>query len=93
MENKYYDIIKAPIVTEKNTKIAQEGKYGFKVDFKANKTQIKQAVEALFKVKVTGVNIVNPKPKKKRVGRYSGTTKRYKKAVVTLAEGSTIDLS
>lgn len=93
MENKYYDIIKAPIVTEKNTKIAQEGKYGFKVDFKANKTQIKQAVEALFKVKVTGVNIVNPKPKKKRVGRYSGTTKRYKKAVVTLAEGSIIDLS
>ncbi|MDD3821455.1 MAG: 50S ribosomal protein L23 [Bacilli bacterium] len=93
MENKYYDIIKAPIVTEKNTKIAQEGKYGFKVDFKANKTQIKQAVEALFKVKVAGVNIVNPKPKKKRVGRYSGTTKRYKKAVVTLAEGSTIDLS
>jgi large subunit ribosomal protein L23 len=92
MINNYHDIIKAPIITEKNTIMGQQNKYGFKVDVNTNKTQIKQAIEAIFNVKVLDVNTINPKPKKKRVGKYSGKTKRYKKAIVTLAEGQTIDL-
>ena len=62
----------------------------FKVAKKANKTQIKQAIEKIFNVKVENVNTVNVHPKKKRVGRYEGMTKSYKKAYVKLAKGSTI---
>ena len=64
----------------------------FKVKNDANKVQIKQAVEKIFGVKVLRVNTINVKPKYKRVGRYAGTTSRYKKAIVTLAEGSQIEL-
>ena len=67
-----------------------EGKYVFKVDVRANKTQIKQAIEKLFNVKVESVNTMNTHPKTRRVGRYSGKTNRYKKAIVKLAKGSTI---
>ena len=92
--NNYRDIIKAPIVTEKSAKLAQEGNtITFSVDTKANKTEIKQAVEKLFNVKVESVNTVNVRPKKKRVGRYEGATKAYKKAYITLAEGSKLDLN
>ena len=93
MMNHYRDIIKAPIITEKTAAIAEDGKsYVFKVDPKANKTQIKQAIEKIFNVKVESVNTINVKPKKKRVGRYTGMTSKYKKAIVKLAEGNTIDL-
>lgn len=93
MLSNYRDIIKAPIITEKSRDISStEGKYVFKVDVKANKTQIKQAIEMIFKVKVSSVNTVNVHPKKKRVGRYSGLTNKYKKAIITLAEGNKIDL-
>ena len=93
MDTKYLEIIKAPVVTEKSTKLNQdENKYVFKVDSKATKFEIKQAVENIFKVKVVDVNTLNAKTKKKRVGRYSGLTNRYKKAVVTLAAGQTIEL-
>ena len=89
----YRDVIKAPIITEKSSDLAQNNNtIVFSVDVKANKTQIKQAVEKLFNVKVEKVNTVNVKPKKKRVGRYTGLTNRTKKAIVTLAEGQTIDL-
>ncbi|MDD3048888.1 MAG: 50S ribosomal protein L23 [Bacilli bacterium] len=92
MDN-YRDIIKAPIITEKSAAIASnDRKYVFKVDTKANKTQIKQAIENIFKVKVETVNTVNVRPKKKRVGRYTGTTNKYKKAMITLAEGNKINL-
>ena len=67
--------------------------YVFKVDPKANKTQIKQAIEKLFNVKVQEIRTVNVKPKKRRVGRYAGLTNRSKKAIVTLAEGQTIELN
>lgn len=88
------DIILAPVVTEKTANITSDGKkVVFKVSKKANKVQIKQAVEEAFNVKVTNVNTINVRPKKKRVGRYTGATKAYKKAVVTLAEGSKLDLS
>ncbi len=88
------DVIKAPIITEKSANIQAEGKkVVLKVDKNANKVQIRQAVESAFGVKVKSVNTVNVRPKKKRVGRYEGTTKAYKKAIVTLAEGSELDLS
>lgn len=91
--NNYRDIIKAPIVTEKSAKLAQEGNtITFSVDTKANKTEIKQAVEKLFNVKVESVNTVTVRPKKKRVGRYVGKTNKVKKAIVKLSEGSSIEL-
>ena len=91
--NNYRDTIKAPIVTEKSAKLAQEGNtITFSVDTKANKTEIKQAVEKLFNVKVESVNTVNVRPKRKRVGRYVGKTNKVKKAIVKLSEGSSIEL-
>ena len=93
MNTKYLEIIKAPVITEKSSILAQEGKYVFKVDSKANKTEIKDAIEKIFKVKVESISTINAKVKKRRVGRYSGLTNRYKKAIVKLAEGQTIDLN
>ena len=87
------EILKAPIVTEKTNNLSNENVYVFKVDKKANKTQIKQAVEKVFSVKVESVNTVNATTKKKRVGRYAGRTNKRKKAIVKLAEGSSIELN
>ena len=88
------DIILAPVVTEKTAGITADGnKVVFKVAKDANKVQIKQAVEEAFNVKVSNVNTINVRPKKKRVGRYTGANKAYKKAIITLAEGSKLDLS
>ena len=92
MKSNYRDVIKAPIITEKSAALAQNNVITFSVDVNANKTQIKQAVEKLFDVKVESVNTVNVKPKKKRVRRYVGKTNRVKKAIVKLAEGSSIEL-
>ena len=90
----YYDIIKGPIITEKSTAISANGdKIVLKVDKRANKVQIKEAVQKLFDVKIVNVNTVNVHPKKKRVGKYTGKTNAYKKAIITLAEGSKIDLN
>ena len=90
----YRDIIKEPIITEKPAQLAQEkNTIVFSVDPKANKTQIKQAVEKVFDVKVESVNTINATTKKKRVGRYAGRTNRRKKAIVKLAEGSSIELN
>lgn len=92
--NNYRDVIKAPIITEKSADLQQKNNaVTFIVDVKANKTQIKQAVENVFNVKVESVNVVNVKPKKKRVGRYVGKTNRVKKAIVKLKEGSSIELN
>ena len=91
--NNYRDIIKAPIITEKASILKEtENTYTFSVDVKANKTQIKQAIEAIFNVKVESVNTINVHPRKKRVGRYSGYTNKVKKAIVKLKEGSSIEL-
>lgn len=93
MIGNYRDIILAPVITEKSSAIAANGdRIVFKVRKDANKTQIKQAIEKIYNVKVTKVNTLNVKPKKKRVGRYEGTTSAYKKAIITLAEGSNIEL-
>ena len=89
----YRDIIKAPIITEKSQELAQNNVITFSVDPKANKVQIKQAVEKVFNVKVESVNTINVKPRKKRVGRYVGKTNKVKKAIVKLKEGSSIELN
>lgn len=89
----YGDIIIAPVITEKSSVVSSDGKtYVFKVNKKANKFQIKDAIEKAFNVKVVNINTLNTKPKNKRVGRYTGQTKTYKKAYVTLAEGNSIEL-
>ena len=92
MDTKYLEIIKAPVITEKSQLAKSAGVYTFKVDARANKTEIKSAIEKLFKVKVKSIRTLNVKPKKRRVGRYTGMTNKWKKAIVTLEEGQTIDL-
>ena len=91
-DTKYLDILKAPVITEKSENEKANGKYTFKVDPRANKLEIKEAIEKIFNVKVTSIRTINVKPKKRRVGRYTGLTNRTKKAIVTLADGQTIDL-
>jgi large subunit ribosomal protein L23 len=87
------EIIIRPIITEKSMLLAeQENKYTFSVDKRANKVQIKKAVEELFDVKVVKVNKIKSMPKKKRVGQYTGFKAAVTKAIVTLAEGSKIEI-
>jgi large subunit ribosomal protein L23 len=85
------DIIKRPIITEKSYQLMEENKYTFEVDRKSNKLEVKLAVEEIFDVTVEKVNIINVKPKKRRVGRYTGLTRNKKKAIVTLTKGQKID--
>lgn len=86
------DIIKRPLLTEKGYDGIADKKYTFIVAKSANKTQIKDAVEKLFKVDVESVNTVNCKGKLKRMGRYEGYTPDYKKAIVQLkADSKTIE--
>ncbi len=93
MDTRYLEIIKAPVITEKSGNAAEaNGVYTFKVSPTANKTEIKLAVEKIFNVKVQEVRTINVKPKKRRVGRYSGLTNRAKKAMIILEEGQNIDL-
>ncbi len=88
----YSDIIIAPVVTEKTMTLRNENVYTFKVAKDANKTEIKKAIEEAFNVQVKSVNTLNTKSKKRRVGKYQGRTKTYKKAIVTLKDGSSIEL-
>ncbi|HZG58307.1 50S ribosomal protein L23 [Paenibacillus sp.] len=83
-----YDIIRRPIITERTSELMEDKKYVFEVDRRVNKTEIKQAVEEIFKVKVTAVNTINVPGKPKRYGRYSGYTSEWKKAIVTLSPDS-----
>lgn len=87
------DVLKRPVLTEKSLTLqAEENKYTFDVESTANKNEIKTAVEKMFDVKVERVNVIRVRAKTKRVGKYTGKTNRRKKAIVTLAEGSSIDL-
>ena len=87
-----YDIILAPLITEKSNLLKEkENKISFKVDKNANKLEIKEAVEKIFKVKVLDVKSMNVTGKKKRVGRYIGKKAGWKKALVTLREGDRIE--
>ena len=80
-------LVKNPLITEKGTDLGQLDKYLFLVDKKANKPEVKKVIESVYKVKVANVNIINAKPKSRRLGRTVGTKPGYKKAIVTLAPG------
>lgn len=82
------DLIKRPVVTERTSDFLEQNKYVFEVDLKANKTEIKQAIEQIFKVKVVGVNTLRMPAKPKRYGRHSGYTSEWKKAIVQLSADS-----
>ncbi len=88
----YTDIIIAPVITEKSASNAENNVYTFKVAKSATKTEIKWAIEKAFNVSVEKVNTLNTKPKDKRVGKYTGKTKTYKKAIVTLKDGENIEI-
>ncbi len=86
------DVIKRPILTEKSYANIANNVYTFEVDRRATRIQVKQTLEQIFQVKVEKVNIINVKPKEKRMGRFVGKTRNIKKAIVTLKEGSQINL-
>ncbi len=88
-----YDIVRNPVVTEKSTMASEHGQVVFDVAIDATKTEIKAAVEALFSVKVTGVNTLVRKGKVKRFRGTVGRQSDVKKAVVTLADGHSIDVA
>lgn len=87
-----YDILVRPLITEKTMKLVDERKYTFEVKQGSNKVEVKKAVEELFKVEVTAVNMVNTLRKKRRVGKYEGLRPAVQKAIVTLAEGQKLDV-
>jgi large subunit ribosomal protein L23 len=84
-------IILGPIISEKAYAGIEKNKYTFKVHKDATKIQIRNAVEKLFNVKVLSVNVINVKPKVKRLGKFQGTTPSWKKAIVTLRQGDRIE--
>ena len=89
----HYDVIRKPLITEKSTMASENGAVVFEVAIEANKPQIKEAVEAVFGVKVKAVNTSITKGKNKRFRGRPGTRKDVKKAYVTLEEGNTIDVT
>jgi large subunit ribosomal protein L23 len=84
--------IKYPIITDKATKLLEQNKYTFIVDKKANKFTLKKVIEYLFNVNVANINTLNLKKKKRTVGRFSGYKSQYKKAIITLKDGNSINL-
>jgi len=87
-----YEVLRRPVITEKNTMLQAQGKYAFEIAREANKPQIKQAVEKAFKVKVLAVNVMTVPGKTRRVGRRQVSTLSWKKAIVTLKPGDKIEL-
>ncbi len=85
-----YEVLRRPVITEKNTGLQAQGKYVFEVAREANKHQIKQAVERAFTVKVTTVNVLTMPGKKRRLGKREVLTPSWKKAIVTLQSGDKI---
>ncbi len=90
--HKSASLIKQAWITEKAGDMSGLRKYIFIVDRKANKSEIKKAIESIYAVKVTAVNIINTKGKAKRLGRSLGRTSSYKKSIVTLKEGQKIEI-
>jgi large subunit ribosomal protein L23 len=82
------DIIKRPVITERSSEAMADKKYTFEVEVKANKTQVKDAIEAIFGVKVEKVNIMNYKGKFKRMGKFGGYINKRRKAIVKLTQES-----
>ncbi|MGE9276861.1 MAG: 50S ribosomal protein L23 [Candidatus Phytoplasma pruni] len=90
---KYYEWLKTPVITEAtNKKLELQNEYTFKVDKRANKIEIKKAVEHIFNVKVLIVRTSNVLPKYKKKGKYEGYTASYKKAIIKLVPGQRIDI-
>ncbi len=87
-----YEVLRRPLITEKNAMLQAQGKYAFEIAREANKPQIKQAVEKAFKVKVLAVNVMTVRGKTRRVGRRQVLTESWKKAIVTLKPGDKIEL-
>lgn len=87
-----FDVLIRPIITEKTTLLMQENKYTFQVPLTANKVEIRKAVESIFNVKVEKVATIRVLGKTKRMGRTVGKRSDYKKAIVTLKAGETIEL-
>ncbi len=87
-----YEILRRPLITEKYTALQAQGKYAFEVAQDASKPQIKQAVEKVFKVNVTAVNVVTVPGKRRMLGRRQLPARPWKKAVVTLKPGDKIEL-
>jgi len=90
---RHYDVILAPVITEKATLLSEQNKVVFRVSQDSTKDEIAAAIEELFKVKVTKVNTLNVKGKTKRFRGRPGRRSDVKKAIVTLAEGQSIDIS
>jgi len=86
------EVLLAPVVSEKSYSLIEDGKYVFRVHRDAHKTQIRQAVEELFGVKVEGVNVLKVQAKPKRRGMIRGVKPGWKKAIVQLREGDTIEI-
>ncbi len=86
------DVILRPLITEKATRLSGENKYAFEVDRRANKHQIRDAVQRAFNVRVVRVNTMNVRGKSRRAGRRYTRSRDWKKAIVTLAEGDSIQL-
>jgi len=86
-----YEVLRHPIITEKTSALAAQGRYTFEVDRRASKMQIKEAVERAFGVKVVAVNVCNMPGKPRRWGRHVSRSPAWKKAVVTLAEGQRLE--
>jgi len=84
------EVLISPVISEKSYALSAVGRYTFRVHPRAHRTQIRQAVEALYDVKVESVRTINVKPKPKRRGYTAGKTIRYKKAIVQVAEGQSI---
>jgi large subunit ribosomal protein L23 len=92
-KNKHFDLLLKPVVTEKSTMGVENNQITFKVSLDATKPQIKEAVESVFGVKVNAVNTLRQQGKVKRFRGVTGKRPEYKKAIVTLAEGETIDIT
>lgn len=90
-ERNLLDVIKYPIITDKTTKLIEENQYSFFVNPKANKTIIKEAIEYIFKVKVSSVNTYHPPRKIRSLGKFSGNRSHYKRAIITLGSGNSIN--
>jgi large subunit ribosomal protein L23 len=86
-----HQVIRRPAVTEKGTALKEQNKYCFEVDPRANKVEVKRAVETLFNVKVAAVHTVTIRGRVRRLGRFAGRTPDWKKAIVTLREGHSIE--
>lgn len=88
----FYQVLKRPLVTEKGTKQKEQAnQIAFEVDRRANKILVRNAVENIFKVKVIGVKVINVKGKERRIGRNVGKKPDWKKAIVRIAPGETIE--